>query len=179
MNEKMVIKTAKSLNREKYVLEKLNKQINQLREKEEMLKKELGQTSENLQKSKIQEQDIKEANVRVKMSAEEESLKNKKDHNELMMLREMKNNVQKELNRAVQDNLNSKYTLDSLRENKKVLESNMSSLQENFGRLSNEKESLNSELLKLKQEYDDLVQLYEMKKSEDLQLKSLYKFHFK
>jgi hypothetical protein len=97
MNEKMVVKTAKSLNREKYVLEKLNKQIEQLQEKEMSLKRELSETSENLQISKIKEQEIKEANLKVKMQAEEEVMRNKKDHNELTMLREMKKNVQKEL----------------------------------------------------------------------------------
>lgn len=179
MNEKMVIKTAKSLNREKFVLEKLNKQIEQLREKEEYLKKELNETSENLQNSKLREQEIKEANLRVKMHAEEEVMKNKKDHNELTMLREMKKNVSKELNRAVQDNLNAKYSLDSLRETKKVLESNLRNLQDNYQNLSGDKEQLNGELLMLKAEYDELMQLYELKKSEDIQLKSLYKFHFK
>lgn len=179
MNEKMVIKTAKSLNKEKFVLDKLNKQIEQLKEKEEYLKKELASTTENLQHSKIKEQEIKEMNLRVKMSAEEEALKNKKDHNELTMLREMKKNVQKELNRAIQDNLNAKYNLDSLRETKKVLESNMRGLQENHSQLSDEKDKLNNELLQLKQEYDELMQLYELKKSEDVQLKTLYKFHFK
>ena len=179
MNEKMVLKTAKSLNREKFVLDKLNKQIEQLREKEENLKKELAETSENLQVSKYREQEIKEANFKVKMHAEEELMKNKKDHNELTMLREMKKNVQKELNRAIQDNLNAKYNLDSLKETKKVLDSNLGNLQENYQNLSLEKEGLNQELLKMKAEYDDLMQLYELKKSEDVQLKSLYKFHFK
>ena len=175
----MVIKTAKSLNREKYVLEKLNKQIDQLREKEDNLKRELSETSENLQISKIKEQEIKEANLKVKMQAEEEVMKNKKDHNELSMLREMKKNVQKELNRAIQDNLNAKYNLDSLRENKKVLESNLGNLQDNYQLLSQDKNGLNEELLRLKCEYDELMQLYELKRSEDVQLKSLYKFHFK
>lgn len=179
MNEKMVIKTAKSLNKEKYVLEKLNKQIEQLREREDALKKELAETTDNLQSSKVREQEIKEANLKVKMHAEEEVMKNKKDHNELTMLREMKKNVQKELNRAIQDNLNAKYNLDSLRENKKVLESNLKNLQDNFQNLSQDKDTLNGELLKLKAEYDELMQLYELKKSEDVQLKSLYKFHFK
>jgi hypothetical protein len=179
MNEKMVIKTAKSLNREKYVLEKLNKQIESLKEKEEYLKKELAQTSDNLQTSKIKEQEIKEANLKVKMMAEEEIMKNKKDHNELTMLREMKKNIQKELNRAVQDNLNAKYSLDSLRETKKVLESNLRNLQETNNTVTQEKEILNQELLKYKQEYDELMQIYELKRSEDMQLKSLYKFHFK
>ena len=179
MNEKMVVKTAKSLNREKYVLEKLNKQIEQLQEKEQHLKKELSETSDSLQSSKYREQEIKEANLKVKMHAEEEVMKNKKDHNELTMLREMKKNVQKELNRAIQDNLNAKYNLDSLRETKKVLESNLRNLQDNYGQLSDDKDGLNNELLRLKSEYDELMQLYELKKSEDVQLKSLYKFHFK
>lgn len=179
MNEKMVLKTAKSLNREKFILDKLNRQIEQLKEKEELLKKELLDTTENLQISKQKEQEIKEANFKVKMHAEEELMKNKKDHNELTMLREMKKNVQKELNRAIQDNLNSKYSLDSLKETKKVLDSNLRSLHDNYENLSQEKETLNQELLKMKAEYDELVQLYELKKSEDVQLKSLYKFHFK
>ena len=132
MNEKMVLKTAKSLNREKYVLEKLNKQIENLREKEEYLKKELAVSSDNLQSSKIKEQEIKDANLKVKMMAEEEIMKNKKDHNELTMLRDMKKNIQKELNRAIQDNLNAKYNLDSQREQKKVLENNLMNLQENY-----------------------------------------------
>lgn len=179
VNEKLVIKTAKSLNREKYMLDKLNKQIEALKEKEEFLKKEIQSTTENLHVSKVKEQEIKEANIKVKMLAEEEVMKNKKDHNELTMLREMKKNVQKELNRAIQDNLNAKYNLDSLRETKKVLENNLFNLQEDHQHLSQEKETLNHELLSLKQEYDELMQLYELKKSEDVQLKTLYKFHFK
>jgi uncharacterized protein (DUF3084 family) len=179
INEKMVLKTAKSLNREKYVLEKLNKQIEQLKEKEEYLKKELSLTSENLKGSKMKEDEIKQMNMRTKFHAEEEIMKNKQDHNELTMLREMKKNVQKELNRAIQDNLNAKYNLDSLRETKKVLESNLMNLQDNYQHMSGEKDSLNQELLKYKQEYDELMQLYELKKSEDVQLKTLYKFHFK
>ena len=179
INEKMVTKTAKSLNREKYVLDKINKQIQQLMEKEESLKKELAETSEELQSTKLREQAIKESNLKVKLQAEEEVMKNKKDHNELTMLREMKKNVQKELNRAIQDNLNAKYSLDSMRENKKVLESNLRNLQENYQQLSMDKDGLNQELLNLKKEYDELMHLYELKKSEDVQLKSLYKFHFK
>lgn len=179
MNEKMVIKTAKSLNREKYVLEKLNKQIDTLREKEEYLRRELADSTNNLQNAKMKENEIKDANLKVKMMAEEEIMKNKKDHNELTMLREMKKNMQKELNRAVQDNLNAKYGLDSLRETRKVLEGNLRNLQDNSQQLSMERDSLNQELLQYKQEYDELMQLYELKKSEDVQLKSLYKFHFK
>lgn len=179
MNEKLVIKTAKSLNREKYILEKLNRQIESLKEKEDYLKKELGSASQNLQTSKIKEQEIKDTNIKIKMSAEEEMMKNKKDHNELTMLREMKKNVQKELNRAIQDNLNAKYALDSLRETKKSLESNLRNLQDTNQQVTQEKDLLNQELLEYKQEYDELMQLYELKKSEDMQLKSLYKFHFK
>jgi chromosome segregation ATPase len=178
MNEKMVIKTAKSLNREKYVLEKLNKQIESLKEKERYLKKELGETTENLQTSKIKEQEIKDANLKVKMLAEEEIMKNRKEHNELAMLREMKKNVQKELNRAIQENLSAKYNLESLKGTRKVLDGNLRGLQDNYTQLSSEKEKLNTELLQYKQEYDELMQLYEVKKSEDIQLKSLYNFHF-
>lgn len=179
MNEKMVSKTAKSLNREKFILEKLNKQIEILKEKEEQLKKELTLCSENLHQSKLKEQEIKDTNMKIKLIAEEEIMKNKKDHNELTMLRDMKKNVQKELNRAIQDNLNAKYGLDSLRENKRLLEENLLNLQENYKNSANERDLLNAELMKYKQEYDELIQIYELKKSEDVQLKSLYKFHFK
>jgi chromosome segregation ATPase len=179
MNDKMVSKTAKSLNREKFILEKLNKQIEILKEKEESLKKELTMCSENLHQSKLKEQEIKDTNMKIKLIAEEEIMKNKKDHNELTMLRDMKKNVQKELNRAIQDNLNAKYGLDSLRENKKTLEEQLLGLQDTFKKSSEERDMLNSELMKYKQEYDELIQIYELKKSEDVQLKSLYKFHFK
>jgi len=175
----MVNKTAKSLNREKFILEKLNKQIEILREKEEQLKRELTLCSENLHQSKLKEQEIKDTNMKIKLIAEEEIMKNKKDHNELTMLREMKKNVQKELNRAIQDNLNAKYGLDSLRENKRSLEENLINLQETYKNSANERDLLNAELMKYKQEYDELIQIYELKKSEDVQLKSLYKFHFK
>jgi len=179
MNEKMVNKTAKSLNREKFILEKLNKQIEILREKEEQLKRELTQCSENLHQSKLKEQEIKDTNMKIKLIAEEEIMKNKKDHNELTMLRDMKKNIQKELNRANQDNLNAKYGLDSLRENKRVSEEGLLNLQETYKNSANERDLLNAELMKYKQEYDELIQIYELKKSEDVQLKSLYKFHFK
>jgi len=175
----MVSKTAKSLNREKFILEKLNKQIEILKEKEDSLKRELTLCSENLHQSKLKEQEIKDTNMKIKLIAEEEIMKNKKDHNELTMLRDMKKNVQKELNRAIQDNLNAKYGLDSLRENKKTLEEQLLGLQETFKNSSSERDMLNSELMKYKQEYDELIQIYELKKSEDVQLKSLYKFHFK
>lgn len=175
----MVTKTAKSLNREKFILEKLVKQIEMLREKEESLKRELSQCSDNLHQSKLKEQEIKDTNMKIKLIAEEEIMKNKKDHNELTMLREMKKNVQKELNRAIQDNLNAKYGLDSLRENKRLLEENLLNLQETYKNSCVERDNLNSELMKYKQEYDELIQIYELKKSEDVQLKSLYKFHFK
>ena len=179
MNEKMISKTAKSLNREKFILEKLNKQIDILREKEDSLKRELTQCSENLHQSKLKEQEIKDTNMKIKLIAEEEIMKNKKDHNELTMLRDMKKNVQKELNRAIQDNLNAKYGLDSLRENKRMLEENLINLQDTFKNSCSERDILNNELMKYKQEYDELIQIYELKKSEDVQLKSLYKFHFK
>ena len=179
MNEKMVNKTAKCLNREKFILEKLNKQIEILREKEEQLKRELTQCSENLHQSKLKEQEIKDTNMKIKLIAEEEIMKNKKDHNELTMLRDMKKNIQKELNRANQDNLNAKYGLDSLRENKRVSEEGLLNLQETYKNSANERDLLNAELMKYKQEYDELIQIYELKKSEDVQLKSLYKFHFK
>jgi chromosome segregation ATPase len=179
MNEKLVIKTAHSLNKEKYVLEKLNKQIDNLKEKEDQLRREIAMTAEHLHSSKLKEQEVKEANIRVKMAAEEEITKNKKDHNELNILREMKLKMQKELTRAIQDNLNSKYALEAVREKKFGLENNLRNLQDTFSQLNNEKESLNNELIQYKQEYDELMQIYELKRSEDVQLKSLYKFHFK
>ena len=178
MNEKMVIKTAKCLNREKFILEKLNNQITILREKEAGLQKELASVSDNLQVSKMKEQEIKEINQKVRVVAEEELLKNKKDHNELQMLRDLKKNVQKELNRAVQDNMNIKYSLDSLRESRRVAENNLKSLQDTYSQTAMERDMLNNELLQYKQEYDELLQLYELKKNEDTQLKNLYKHHF-
>ena len=105
MNERMVIKTAKSLNKEKYMLDKLNKQIESLQEKENALKKEFKEITQNLQNSKLKEQEMKEENTKIKQMAEEEIMKNRKDHNELTMLREMKKNLQKELNRAIQERL--------------------------------------------------------------------------
>lgn len=179
MNEKMVIKTAKCLNREKFILEKLNKQIEQLKQKEAQLQQELTNVTENLQTSKQKEVEIKEINQNVRKVAEEELLKNKKDHNELQILRDLKKNVQKELNRAIQDNVNIKYALDSLRENRKVAENSLKSLQETFTQVSMERDMLNNELIQYKQEYDELLQLYELKKHEDFQLKNLYKHHFK
>ena len=179
MNEKLVIKTAHSLNKEKYILEKLNKQIENLKEKEEFFRKEINMTAEHLEYSKLKEQEVKEANHRVKIQAEEEIIKNKKDHNELNMLREVKMKLQKELTRAVQDNLNAKYALEAVREKKSGLEYNLKNLQDNYSQLVSEKEILNNELLQFKQEYDELMQIYELKRSEDVQLKSLYKFHFK
>ena len=120
MNERMVIKTAKSLNKEKYMLDKLNKQIESLQEKESALKKEFKEITQNLQNSKLKEQEMKEENTKIKQMAEEEIMKNRKDHNELTMLREMKKNLQKELNRAIQENLTAKYNLESIKENKKL-----------------------------------------------------------
>jgi hypothetical protein len=179
MNEKLVIKTAHSLNKERYILDKLNKQIDNLKEKEDFLRREIGMTAEYLYNSKIKEQEVKEANVRVKMMAEEEIVKNKKDHNELNMLREMKIKLQKELTRAIQDNLNAKYSLEAVREKKVGLEYNLRNLQDTYSQMANEKDSLNRELLQYKNEYDELMQVYELKRSEDVQLKELYKFHFK
>ena len=75
---------------------------------------------------------MKEENLKIKQMAEEEIKKNKKDHNELTMLREMKKNLQKELNRAIQENLNAKYNLESIKENKKMVESNLNSLKETY-----------------------------------------------
>ncbi len=155
----MVIKTAKSLNREKYMLDKLNKQIENLQEKENNLKKEYQEVTKNLQNSKLREQEMKEENLKIKQMAEEEIMKNKKDHNELTMLREMKKNLQKELNRAIQENLNAKYNLESIKENKKLVESNLNSLKETYNQLTMDKEKLNDELLRAKQEYDELMQL--------------------
>ena len=142
----MVIKTAKSLNREKYMLDKLNKQIENLKEKENDLKKEYKEVTQILQNSKLKEQEMKEENLKIKQMAEEEIMKNKKDHNELTMLREMKKNLQKELNRAIQENLNAKYNLESIKENKKLVESNLNSLKETYNQLSIDKEKLNDEL---------------------------------
>ena len=175
----MVIKTAKCLNREKFVLEKLNKQIEQLKQKEFSLQEELASVSQGLQLSKQKEQEIKEINQNVRKIAEEELLKNKKDQNELQMLKDLKKNIQKELSRATQDNLNIKYALDSLKENKRVAENNLKSLQETFTQTSMERDMLNNELVQYKQEYDELLQLYELKKHEDVQLRNLYKHHFK
>jgi chromosome segregation ATPase len=179
MNEKLVIKTAHSLNKEKYILERLNKEIDNLKEKEDKLKREINMTAEQLHSSKLKEQEVKEANIRVKMVAEEEIVKNKKDHNELNILREMKIKLQKELNRAIQDNLNAKYALEATRDNKINLDNNLRNLQDNYHQVVNEREALNNELMQYKHEYDELMQVYELKRSEDVQLKSLYKFHFK
>lgn len=179
MNEKMVIKTAKSLNREKFILEKLNKQIETLKEKEASLKKELETVSGSLEESKQREMEIKQINEKVRIVAEEEILKNKKEHSELQMLKEMKKTIQKEYSRAQQDNLNIKHALEALREKRKIAEGNLNSLQETYSQLSNEKDMYNNELLQYKQEYDDLLQLYELKKNEDVQLKTLYNHHFK
>ena len=178
MNERMVIKTAKSLNKEKYMLDKLNKQIESLQEKESALKKEFKEITQNLQNSKLKEQEMKEENTKIKQMAEEEIMKNRKDHNELTMLREMKKNLQKELNRAIQENLTAKYNLESIKENKKLVESNLNSLQSTYNQLAADKERLNNELLAAKQEYDELMQMYELKKNEDAQLRNLYNFHF-
>lgn len=178
MNERMVIKTAKSLNKEKYMLDKLNKQIESLQEKESSLKKEFKEITQNLQNSKLKEQEMKEENIKIKQMAEEEIMKNRKDHNELTMLREMKKNLQKELNRAIQENLTAKYNLESIKENKKLVESNLNSLQSTYNQLAADKERLNNELLAAKQEYDELMQMYELKKNEDAQLRNLYNFHF-
>ncbi len=179
ISEKMVAKTAKSLTREKYILEKLNKQIEVLKEKEDSLKRELEAVSEDLKESKLRENEVKQLNLKAKLQADEEIMKNKQEHNELTMLKEMKKTIEKELNRAVQDNLNAKFNLDFVKENKRTLESNFKSLQETNFTLTTEKEDLNKELLKYKQQYDELMQMYEQKKSEDSQLKNLYKFHFK
>ena len=45
-------------------------------------------------------------------------------------------------------------------------------------RINELKEKLNNELLAAKQEYDELMQMYELKKNEDAQLRNLYNFHF-
>jgi chromosome segregation ATPase len=179
MNERIVIKTAHSLNKEKYVLEKLNKQIENLKDKEEQLRREISIANENTQNSKLKEQVVKEANVKVRLQAEEEQMKNKKDQNELNMLKDLKLKIQKELSRAVQDNVSSKFNLTAVRENKRAVHTQLENLQDTYSHLVNEKESLNNELLQYKNEYDELMQLYELKRSEDLQLKNLYKFHFK
>ena len=178
MNEKMVLETAKRLNKEKYILEKLNKQIEALKEKEQYLIKELESTSENLMKSKQSEEEIKNMNYKVKVLANEESTKNQIGHSELLKLKNVKINLQKELNRIVQENLQSKYTLESLRENRKSLDSTLNNLRETHYKISVEKDQFSNELSMAKNEYDELIKLYQNKRNEDMQLKSLYKFHF-
>ena len=178
MNEKMVLETAKRLNKEKYILEKLNKQIEALKEKEQYLIKELESTSENLMKSKQSEEEIKNMNYKVKVLANEESTKNQIGHSELIKLKNVKANLQKELNRITQENIQSKYTLESLRENRKGLEMTLNNLRETHSKISSEKEQLSEELNSATNEYKELIQIFQNKKNEDLQLKSLYKFHF-
>ena len=178
MNERMVIKTAKSLNREKYMLDKLNKQIENLKEKESILKKEYKEVTKNLENAKLKEKEMQEENTKIKQMAEDEIKKNKKDHNELTMLRETKKNLQKELNRAVQENLNAKYNLESIKENKKIVEANLNNLKATYSQLTMDKEKLNEELLRAKQEYDELMQIYELKKNEDEILRKMYNNHF-
>ena len=117
-------------------------------------------------------------NMKIKQMAEDEIKKNKKDHNELTMLRETKKNLQKELNRAVQENLNAKYNLESIKENKKIVETNLNNLKATYNQLTLDKEKLNEELLKAKQEYDELMQIYELKKNEDEILRKMYNEHF-
>ena len=178
MNEKMVLETAKRLNREKYILEKLNKQIEALKDKEQYLIKELESTSDNLLRSKQSEEEIKNMNYKVKVLANEESTKNQIGHSELLKLKNVKINLQKELNRIVQENLQSKYTLESLRENRKSLDSTLNNLRETHYKISVEKDQFSNELSMAKNEYDELIKLYQNKRNEDMQLKSLYKFHF-
>lgn len=178
MNEKMVIETAKKLNKEKYYLEKLNKQIENLQEKERSLQRELEETTENFMKSKQREEEIKNQNYKVKILANEESTKNEINHSELLKLKNVKNNLQKELSRVVQENLQAKYTLESLIETRKGLESTLNNLREAFKRIDEEKDILSQELSNAKNEYDELIQIYQNKKNEDNQLKSLYKYHF-
>ena len=174
----MVLETAKRLSREKYILEKLNKQIETLKEKEQYLVKELESTSDNLLRSKQSEEEIKNMNYKVKVLANEESTKNQIGHSELLKLKNVKINLQKELNRVIQENLQSKYSLESLRENRKSLESTLNNLRETHSKISGDKEKLSQELNSAKNEYDELIQIYQNKRNEDMQLKSLYKFHF-
>lgn len=174
----MVLKTAKNLNKEKYNLDKLNNQILLLKEKEEKLKQELRESEIQLSLSKKKEEEIKEVNSKVKVMAKEEMMKNKNDHNELVNLREMKKMLQKDLNRVMQENLKAKYELESLRETTRSLENNVQNLQGTYNETCKERDDLNDELMKYKQEYDELMQIYELKKSEDAQLKQLYNFHF-
>ena len=178
MTDKMVLKTAKNLNKEKYNLDKLNNQILLLKEKEEKLKQELRESEIQLSLSKKKEEEIKEVNSKVKVMAKEEMMKNKNDHNELVNLREMKKMLQKDLNRVMQENLKAKYELESLRETTRSLENNVQNLQGTYNETCKERDDLNDELMKYKQEYDELMQIYELKKSEDAQLKQLYNFHF-
>jgi chromosome segregation ATPase len=93
-------------------------------------------------------------------------------------LKNVKINLQKELNKIVQENLQSKYTLESLRENRKSLDSTLNNLRETYYKISVEKDQFSNELSMAKNEYDELIKLYQNKRNEDMQLKSLYKFHF-
>ena len=63
---------------------------------------------------------------------------------------ELYKNLQKELNRAIQENLTAKYNLESIKENKKLVESNLNSLQSTYNQLAADKERLNNELLAAK-----------------------------
>ena len=68
--------------------------------------------------------------------------------------------------------------MESIKENKKIVETNLNNLKATYNQLTLDKEKLNEELLRAKQEYDELMQLYELKKNEDAQLRNLYNFHF-
>ena len=60
----------------------------------------------------------------------------------------------------MQENLNAKYNLESIKENKKIVETNLNNLKATYNQLTMDKEKLNEELLKAKQEYDELMQIY-------------------
>ena len=94
-------------------------------------------------------------------------MKNKKDPNELNMLSQMKKNVQKEFNKEIQVNLNTKYNLESIKGNKKLVEANKKNWKNIYNQITINKEKLNEELLRAKQEYDELIKLYKLKKNED------------
>ncbi len=179
MNQIKINKSAKTSNREKFLLEKLKIEIQILKEKEHELKRELSLCWENLNISKQRDKEIRDIKLKIKLIAEEEIMKNKKDHLELSMLIDIKKNFRKELDKAIQDNLKANCGLDNLRENKIKLEKNLINLQETYENAANERNSSNKELIKFKQEYDELLQIYDLNKSENFQLKSLYKFHFK
>ena len=86
------------------------------------------------------------------------------------MLRETKKNLQKELNRAVQENLNAKYNLESIKENKKIVEANLNNLKTTYNQLNMDKEKLNEEYIlkeKLEKQCIEIEQNIKNKKNEE------------